>query len=117
MHELSYAREVYKRVATYARQKKAKRVYTVTIAVSAMSGIEPDSFRFYWETLTKGTLLLGSKIRVRRLPSSRLCRSCTKTSQVRDYEDQLPRCVHCGSIQTIPTEAIDVQIRSIQIEI
>ncbi|MCX8008384.1 MAG: hydrogenase maturation nickel metallochaperone HypA [Patescibacteria group bacterium] len=59
MHELSYVREIYKIVKKHAK-KYSGRVVSIEIVVSIESGIEKDSFQFYWDNLTKNTIMEGS---------------------------------------------------------
>ncbi len=64
MHELTYAREVYKIVHKYAKYCKANRVIAIYLVAGTGTGIEQASFQFYWEKLAKGTPFEGSHIEI-----------------------------------------------------
>jgi Zn finger protein HypA/HybF involved in hydrogenase expression len=49
-------------VQRHAKTHRAKRVIAVAVLAGILSGIEKDSFEFYWQRLTKNTLMEKSII-------------------------------------------------------
>lgn len=117
MHELSYVEEVFKIVSAHAKTHLAKKVLSVNLVVSRESGIESDSFQFYWQTLTEHSKVLQSaKIIIRHTVQQMSCRSCQANFIPRTNEDQLIRCPFCDSIKTLARQDDTLKVESIKIE-
>lgn len=116
MHEVSYAEQIFKLVKQYAANQKAKKVLKVYLTVSAMSGIEPDSFRFYWDILTKETELSESKIYIQKTSAHLICKSCKKEFDIKDYSDPYVQCPFCQKINTVVSEDTSITLNKIIIE-
>jgi hydrogenase nickel incorporation protein HypA/HybF len=114
MHELSYVQQVFRIVSEASADRHITRVARVHVSASVLSGIESDSFRFYWEILTKNTPLDSSHVFIRRKPVHIHCLGCGKKSVIRKIDDGLFRCPICGSVKTVVKEETEITVDRIQ---
>lgn len=113
MHELAYVTELIKNLKPLIKSHKPKQIQSIRLEISAMSGIEPASFKFYWKELTKQTEFKCVRLKFKRVPANIKCFSCLGEFVQNKSIDSLIRCQHCGSIKTMVVEDTTVNIKSI----
>ena len=85
MHEMSLAEGVLQIVEDASRNSGNSgdggflRVKTVFIEIGQLSSVEPDSMRFCFDAVTRGTLAEGALLEVIEVPGEGVCFNCTKT--------------------------------------
>jgi hydrogenase nickel incorporation protein HypA/HybF len=91
MHEYSLVRALADRVETEARARKAVAVHRLSVAIGALSGVEPDLFETAF-TLCRDGVLADAELRIRRVEAEWSCPSCGATLA----PDTALRCEACG---------------------
>ena len=76
LHELSVISALIDEVLRQLEGHKVLRVDSVTIQVGELTFLSEESLRFGYETLSEGTALAGSKLKVERLPANIQCEKC-----------------------------------------
>jgi hydrogenase nickel incorporation protein HypA/HybF len=76
MHELSITQSILDTALRHAEQAHAKAIRALSLRVGALSGIVPDSLRFYFEFINKGTLAEGARLEIELVPPHARCRAC-----------------------------------------
>lgn len=54
-----------------AINKDGSKLVSASFAVGELSGISPESVRFYFESLTKGTALEGARLEFTQIPGGK----------------------------------------------
>ncbi len=111
MHELSYVTELYKRLI-----EENKQITDVYITVSSSSGIEADSFVFYWNSIIKTSKLTNTTLHITKTPHSLQCINCQHTFITPDEDSLLFPCPNCKSHKTIVIDQPSVTINKITYE-
>lgn len=70
MHELSIARAILAKAQAHA---EGRPVLAVEVTVGDLRQVVPDSLRFYFEVVARGTPCEGARLDVRREPARLLC--------------------------------------------
>jgi Zn finger protein HypA/HybF involved in hydrogenase expression len=52
MHELSYVETIITQVKSHATSHHAKKINNIVLEINVSSGIEEESFKFYWNIAT-----------------------------------------------------------------
>ena len=109
MHELSISRAI---VETANRHAAAGRVLSVRVAIGALRQVLPDSLRFYFEIVARGTACDGALLDTHLVPARMRC-ACGEEWELADVCFTCPRCggaevtVLCGD--ELCVESIEVE--------
>jgi hydrogenase nickel incorporation protein HypA/HybF len=108
MHELSVASAV---VDTVLRHADDRRVLVVTLMVGQMRQVIPDSLAFYFDIVTRDTLVAGARLEQVVVPARMRCGACAH-----EWEPELMfRCPECsGTGEVIAGDELEVD--SIEVE-
>lgn len=91
MHELSIARAI---ADIAARHADGRRVRRVEVSVGHLRQVVPDSLRFAFGLVVKGTELDGAELALTHVPAAVRCRACAAESVI----DGFPLgCSACGA--------------------
>ena len=76
MHELSVISALIDELLRRLEGHDILRVDSVTIQVGELTFLSEESLKFGYETLSEGTALAGSKLKIERLPANIQCERC-----------------------------------------
>ena len=62
MHELSLADTMIREIEQILDREKAEKVYSVTVLMGRLSGVEKEPFEFAFPIVSEGTRVEGSKL-------------------------------------------------------
>jgi hydrogenase nickel incorporation protein HypA/HybF len=68
-------------------------VNAINIKIGKISGIDPSSFDFCFESSIKGTILEGSKLNIDVIPYKIKCNKCSKEEILDDFSHVCPSCL------------------------
>lgn len=94
MHELSLAAAMVQQVQAIMAEEGVQTVTSISIAIGALSGVEPDSLAFCFPLLTEQTALKGAKLCMDIIPVRVRCHACDEESCPALY---VMICGHCGT--------------------
>lgn len=108
MHEGSVTTQIVENVLEEAGKHEAKRVAEVHLVIGKLTFLNPEQVRFWYEALTKDTIMEGSKLRIEEKNGLVRCSGCGYEGGFR-YEDDpiyhVPtptlRCPECRGIVEI----------------
>ena len=108
MHEGSVTTQIVESVLEEAGKHEAKRVAEVHLVIGKLTFLNPEQVRFWYEVLTKDTIMEGSKLRIEEKNGLVRCSECGYEGGFK-YEDDpiyhIPtptlRCPKCGGIVEI----------------
>jgi hydrogenase nickel incorporation protein HypA/HybF len=109
MHELSITRAI---VETVSRHAGARRVASVRVAIGALRQVSPDSLRFYFEIVSRGTACEGALLDTRLLPARVRC-ACGEEWELADV---CFRCPRCGGAEVTVVCGEELCVESIEVE-
>lgn len=116
MHEMSLAEGVLQIVEDAARKAGDDgfaRVKTVFIEIGQLSSVEPDSMRFCFDAVTRGTLAEGARLEVIEVPGEGWCFTCSKTVPLAVLYDPCPAC---GSYPVQATGGTEMRVKELEVE-
>src|SRR6476620_3724248 len=90
MHELAIVEGIISGVREHVGEARVKRVL---LEVGLLSGVVPDSLRFFFEVCTQATAMEGAEIEISEITAEGRCRSCAAIFSARDFLALCP----CGS--------------------
>lgn len=83
MHEGSITTQIVESVLQEARKRDAKKVTEVVLVIGSLTFLNPDQVRFWYEVLTKDTILEGSELKIE---DSKGIVKCTKCGYEGDFK-------------------------------
>ena len=92
MHELGIMEEIVRAINREIEAHHARKLLGVTLRIGEMNGVVPDSMRFCFEVLSKGTSLEGAELRIVSVPLVARCEDCQHEFQVKDFQFLCPLC-------------------------
>ncbi|HER40998.1 MAG TPA: hydrogenase maturation nickel metallochaperone HypA [Salinimicrobium catena] len=116
MHELPVTKSIYKIVRKHARKNRVRRVITVNLEIGILSDLEQEWIQQYFDYLSKGTFLEGTKISISRIPAIFFCNECLQKSQVESLITQDLYCIYCGSGNMSLVSGKEYTIKNMEVE-
>ncbi len=120
MHEGSITTQIVESVLKEANGRNAKKVVEVRLAIGSLTFLNPEQVRFWYEILTKETILEGSKLAIEENEGTVVCEKCGYKGgfkYVDDSELHIPmptlQCPKCDS-QVQITSGKDCIIKSVK---
>lgn len=113
MHEMAIAESIIDIVTAKAESDGFTRVKEIRIEVGEMTGVVPDSLRFSFGFVSRGTLADGAELRVARLPITAACRGCGKGFTVKGIAF---KCPHCGAASFHITGGKELRIVELDVD-
>jgi hydrogenase nickel incorporation protein HypA/HybF len=92
VHEIAIAQSIIDLVNDKASGGGFTRVYSVTVAIGALSSVEPDSLSFGFDAVAAGTLAQGATLIIDRTPGKGFCVTCVKEIEVSSRGMPCPTC-------------------------
>ena len=76
MHEGSITTQIVENVLREARKRNAKKVVEVHLVIGKLTFLNPEQVRFWYDILTKETIMDGSKLVIEESEGVVKCPSC-----------------------------------------
>lgn len=93
MHELGIAQALVEQVQAVQAAHGGRPVVSVGVRIGSWRLVVKESLEFYYEAITRGTSLEGSRLEVETVPAAARCRQCGEEYAV---EGLLLVCPGCG---------------------
>ena len=114
MHELVIAQNLLKLVLKTADEHNSKKIVSARLRAATFSCISPDTLRFSFEALAKGTAAENCAIEIERDEAAVECPNCGRSANIRDATDLL--CQKCGMVLTTLTCDSSLTVESITVD-
>ena len=108
VHEVSVTTQIVENVLIESKKHEAKRVTEVHLVIGKLTFLNPEQVRFWYEVLTKGTIMEGSKLRIEETNGLVRCGECGYEGSFKFEDDPMYHvptptlcCPECGSIVEI----------------
>ena len=108
VHEYTMTSWIVQGVLREAERRKAKRVTEVQIVIGELTFLNPDQVRFWYDILTKDTVMDGSRLIIEIEPGRVKCPKCGYEGRIRCDENPLYHimiptllCPKCNGIAEI----------------
>jgi hydrogenase nickel incorporation protein HypA/HybF len=94
MHELSICKGILEaaRSSLEALASPPPQVSHVTVRIGRLTGVVPDSLRYYFELLTPGSPLEGAALMIEEIPIRGLCADCNARFEIETLSFTCPLC-------------------------
>ena len=113
MHELSLADAMVQEIEKILKKEKAEKVYTITVTMGKLSGVEKEPFEFAFPVVAEGTKLQDAKLIIEQTPLIIECIDChTKT----ELDLPFAICSNCKSRNVKYISGKEFLIKSLEIE-
>ncbi|MBX5326387.1 MAG: hydrogenase maturation nickel metallochaperone HypA [Candidatus Bathyarchaeia archaeon] len=103
MHEGSITTQVVKNVLQEANKRNAKKVVEVQLVIGKLTFLNPEQVRFWYEILTKDTIMKGSRLIIEESEGVVKCPKCGYEGDFKYVDDpamHVPtptlNCPKCG---------------------
>lgn len=110
MHELSVGSAI---VDTAVRAAEGRKVASVQVRIGRLRQVVPKSLVFYFELLSRETVVEGATLEYEIVPANLLCRSCAHEWEV---DQQNFRCPNCESSDVSVETGEELEVTSIEVE-
>ena len=114
MHEIGITKNMFEIVLKEATKVGARKVRKINLIIGEMTGVMGESMRFYFDFLSKGTIVEGAEVTIRMVPPMVLCRNCNMTSKL-ERKTQWT-CPHCQDNRLQLISGKELIVKSIDVE-
>jgi len=113
MHELAVTQSILTIALENAQKVDAKQITGINLQIGQMASLVDDSIQFYWDILSEGTIAIGAKLNIERVPIEMRCFDCGNLfSPSPDTFD----CPKCNSIRVQVIQGDEMRVISIDVE-
>jgi hydrogenase nickel incorporation protein HypA/HybF len=113
MHEGPLVRDLIASAVAVAEEHGGSQVAEVTIVVGDLTGIDDESVRSHFVSMSAGTPAAGATVTVRRSPATAVCFNCTGSFEATSADE--PLCPTCGSLQVRVSPGPQPFVESVQL--
>jgi hydrogenase nickel incorporation protein HypA/HybF len=113
MHELAVTQSILRIAIDNAKKVDARQITSINLIIGQMASIVDDSIQFYWDIISEGTIALGAKLNITRLPIEMRCFDC---GYVFLPGSDTFECPSCKSIRVQVVQGEEMQVESIDVE-
>jgi len=113
MHELSLADTMIREIEQILDREKAEKVYSVTVLMGRLSGVEKEPFEFAFPIVSEGTRVEGSKLIIEIVSAAVKCDECQAETEL---DVPYAKCGSCNSRKVKFIRGREFIIKSLEIE-
>jgi hydrogenase nickel incorporation protein HypA/HybF len=113
MHEMALTESMIGIVEEEARRQSFSRVRAVVLEIGALGCVEPDSIRFCFDAVSRGTVAEGARLDIVRVAAEGWCIDCGMTVAL---EERFGACPVCGRHRVQMTAGDELRIREMEVE-
>ncbi len=113
MHELSIVANLFEILNQKAKEKKAKRILSVTLQVGRLSGVVPELLRSSFDIYKQDTLAHNADLEIREVPFKVRCLACG-TEMIK--EDFIMVCDRCRSTELETLQGTELFLLKMDVE-
>lgn len=113
MHELAVTQSILNIALENAQKVDAKQITGINLQVGQMARLVDDSIQFYWDILSEGTIAIGAKLNIERMPIEMRCFDC---GQIFFPSPDTFDCPECSSIRVQVIQGDEMRVVSIDVE-
>ncbi len=92
MHEATIAKNIIELIQTEFPELNCKRIYSVKLRIGELSGIYPESLEYYFQELSKNTILENTKLSFEKAPIKVICAVCSTIFEIINMDYDCPNC-------------------------
>lgn len=94
MHEATVAKNIIELIEAEISKSKYKKIYSIKLRIGELSGIYPESLEYYFQELSKNTILENTKLQFENAPIRVKCTNCKNEFEIIDLRFECPNCIH-----------------------
>jgi hydrogenase nickel incorporation protein HypA/HybF len=113
MHELPITQSLLDTALRYADEAKASRVTDLYLVIGDFASVVDESVQFYWDIMTVGTIVEGSRLHFQRVRAVMRCFACQSEFEALRLEWTCPQC---GSSHVRVVAGIEFKLEAIDVE-
>ena len=113
MHELDVTQSIVDALLDEMKRRDLDSIAVVNMRCGRLTTFVPDSIRFYYDSLVKGTPLEGSELNIEDVPVKGKCNGCGAALEL---DEPIFLCTECGSPDLDITSGRELEITSIEVE-
>ena len=113
MHEVAITQSMIEIGETTARRQGATRVLELTVEIGELSGVVPEAVEFCFEACSRGTLLEGATLTIRRIPGRGCCNTCGGEFPM---NSQTFTCPACGEFAPRRISGEELRVKELEID-
>ena len=113
MHEMSLAEGIRQIVEEAGRERGFRKVRTVVLEIGQLAAVEPDSLRFCFDLVMRGSVAEGAALQIDSLPGRGWCPQCAETVPIAALYGACPRC---GGYRVEATGGTGMRVKELEIE-
>jgi hydrogenase nickel incorporation protein HypA/HybF len=113
MHELAVTQSILKIALDNAETVQAKQIIGINLQIGQLASLVDDSIQFYWDIISEGTIALGAKLNITRVPTMMRCFDC---GQKFSPDAESFECPSCKSIRVQVVQGEEMRVDSIYVE-
>ncbi|PRR78724.1 Hydrogenase/urease nickel incorporation protein HypA [Clostridium liquoris] len=92
MHELSITESIIKICSEEALKNNLKKVEEIRLKVGELSGVVSESIQYYFDIISKDTILKGAKINIEKISMEIQCKDCNHICSTNRINFCCPNC-------------------------
>jgi hydrogenase nickel incorporation protein HypA/HybF len=115
MHELPAMKTIHEIVLKHAQAGNANRVLSVNLEIGALTDLQDEWIRRYFDHLSHGTVAEGAELVITRVPAVFRCSSCQGSFEVDAVVGDDLSCTQCESRAVTLVSGMAYQVKDMEV--
>lgn len=107
MHEMAIAQGILELALENAAQHQARIIHKICLKVGKMTGVEPETLQFCFQSLSEGTIAAEAALEIESVPLVGRCRECGQQFAIEEYRFICSFC-HSAKVEIISGRELQV---------
>ena len=115
MHELPTTRDVHRIVLRHAESAGAVKVLSVNLEIGALTDLQDQWVRRYFEHLSQGTIVEGAQVNIDRVPGVFGCDGCGESFEIDSVLGDRLSCPGCDGSEVTMLSGRAFRVKNIEV--
>ena len=116
MHELLVTKSIFQIVLKHAEMGDVKRVISVNLEIGALSDLQSEWVQRYFDRLSRGTVVEGAKLEIKRVPAVFRCNRCQRSFEINSLFEEDLSCEWCHSREVTLVSGREYHVKNMEVQ-
>ena len=116
MHELPVTKSIFQIVLKHAEMGDVKKVVSVNLEIGALSDLQTEWVQRYFDHLSRGTVVEGAKLKIKRVPAVFRCNHCQQSFEINSLLEEDLSCGYCHSRDVSLVSGREYHVKNMEVQ-
>jgi hydrogenase nickel incorporation protein HypA/HybF len=116
MHELHVTKSIFQIVLKHAIKGNVNCVHSVNLEIGALSDLQGEWIQRYFDRLSRGTVVEGAKLQIKRVPAVFECNRCHQLFEIDSLLEKNLSCPLCQNREVKLVSGREYHVKNMEVQ-